>query len=126
MSTKTSRPEGGVTSEIKEYALMAVGTSMFFGGLYFLATYGAQLWAPLNLAFVAVSLIGFIICCGLSGGGVTELDSKANAHLIASAPDMLAALKAVDAVGMLNPTGSRAVEAARHAVRAAIAKAEAA
>lgn len=48
----------------------------------------------------------------------------ANARLIAAAPDMLSALKSVDALGMLNPTGSGAVEDAARAVKAAIAKAE--
>ncbi|MBZ9973465.1 hypothetical protein LB517_27940 [Mesorhizobium sp. BR1-1-12] len=62
-------------------------------------------------------------------GAATEIVIKGEnavgcAILIVAATDMLAALNAIDAVGVLNPTGSRAVEEATRSIKTAIAKAE--
>ncbi|RVL48454.1 hypothetical protein CN138_08985 [Sinorhizobium meliloti] len=45
-------------------------------------------------------------------------------YVFAAAPDLLEALKELDAVGVINPTGSRKVSKAVAKLRAAIAKAE--
>jgi len=90
-------------------------------------TPGPWIWADLDRGLYGAgpdnAVLQYYAYEGMHLSGKTEEEQKANRDLIAAAPDMLEALKAIQKIGVLNPTNSPAVHKYIADMNTAIAKA---